>query len=85
MSILILVAFLSLGVVGWLGYYDLQKTNDSLNLMYRERFVPNDLVTRSLAGVKAINGCVLELMLTTDEKKNQALVSKIEKSGLKKA
>ena len=80
MSILILVAFLSLGVVGWLGYYDLQKTNDSLNLMFRERFVPNDLVTRSLAGVKAINGCVLELMLTTDEKKNQALVSKIEKS-----
>ena len=80
MSALILVAFISLGAVGWIGYYDLQATNDSLNLMYRERFVPNDQITSSLAEVKAINGYVLELMLTTDETKNQALKNKIEKS-----
>ncbi|MDD4599463.1 hypothetical protein SDC9_03900 [bioreactor metagenome] len=83
LGVLLLVAFLSLGAVGWIGYYDLQATNDSLNLMYRERFVPNDQITGGFAEVNAINSYVLELMLTTDMKKNQDLRNKLDNSAKK--
>ena len=70
---LLLVAFLALGIVGGLGYYYLKATNKSLDIMYAERLVPVQLLIESRTNARAINGAVLELMLTTDVKKNQEL------------
>lgn len=77
LGILLVVAFFSIGVVGSIGYYYLQQSNTQMTVMYRERFVPNDQITGSLAAVQAINSYVLELMLTTDVKRNQELMQAI--------
>ncbi len=73
LGVLILVAFLSLGTVGGIGYYYLQEATAQLTVMYRERLVPNDRITGSFTEVRAINSSILELMLTTDARKNQEL------------
>lgn len=78
LGVLLLVAFLSLAIVGGIGYYYLQQINKQATVMYRERFVPNDLITSNLAAVHYINSCVLELMLTTDVKRNQELSQGIQ-------
>jgi methyl-accepting chemotaxis protein len=78
LGVLILVAFISLGVVGSVGYYYLQQANTQMTIMYQERFVPNDDITSAYADVRAGNGFILELMLTSDEKKNQELKQAID-------
>ena len=80
LSILVLVALLSLSAVGGIGYYYLQQASNQISAMYSERFVPNDQITGSFAEVRAIDGCVLELMLTTDGTKNRELKNAINKS-----
>lgn len=83
LGILIIVAFISLGVVGSVGYYYLQQASTQMTILYRERFVPNDEITVMLANVQANNSAVLELMLTTDGKKNQELKQAISDRGTK--
>lgn len=70
---LILIAFIAMGAMGAIGYYYLEKTNESLNEMYAERLIPVGMLNESRSHIRAINGFVLELMLTTDPKKNQEL------------
>lgn len=70
---LILVAFLSLGAVGGVGYYYLQQSSGKMNTMYTERLVPIRLITETCKNAEAIKGAALELMLSTDDKKNQEL------------
>ncbi len=83
LGILIIVAFISLGVVGSVGYYYLQQASTQITILYRERFVPNDEITGMLADAQANNSAVLELMLTTDVKKNQELRQAISDRGEK--
>lgn len=73
LSIVILVALLSLGAVGGIGYYYLHQASVQMAIMYRERFVPNDQIAGSFAKVRATDGYMLELMLTTDGSRNQEL------------
>ena len=80
---LILVAFLLLVIVGGSGYYYLQKTNLMLNVMYRERLVPNNQITRAFAEVNADNSYVLELMLSNDEQNSQLLITLLNDSAKK--
>ena len=70
---LILIALISLGVVGSTGYYYIQQASRQMNTMYTERAVPVRLLTVNVAQLHLVNGAVLELMLTTDEKRNQEL------------
>ena len=72
LAILILVAALSLGIVGSIGLYYLEKSQENLHALYAERLIPVDLLTESRAHVRAINGSVLNLMLTVDPQRNQA-------------
>ena len=83
MGALVLIAVFSLCMVGGLGYYDLIKANGSLHKMYTEQFVPNDYITTSFGDVRAVNGFLLELMLTADDKKNQALKKSIDDTAEK--
>ena len=81
LGVLIFVAFLALAVVGSVGYYYLQQANKQMTIMYQERFVPNDQITGVLANIRANNSFVLELMLTTDVKKNQELKQALSDGG----
>ena len=77
LGILIFIAFAALAAMAGLGYYEMEEANKSLNEMYAENFVPNDLITESLGLVYASNGRVLELMLTTDAQRNQVLLKSL--------
>ncbi|WP_371376127.1 methyl-accepting chemotaxis protein [Sporomusa aerivorans] len=81
LGILILVAFLSLGTVGWTGYYYLRQASTDMNTMYDERLVPVQLLGETVACVRAVNGAVLELMLATDVKKNQELKKRMDENS----
>ena len=72
LAILIAVAFIALAAMAVLGYYELEKANESLNAMYAERLVPVALLNESRSHIRGINAAVLDLMLTTDAAKNQA-------------
>lgn len=73
LGVLILVAFIALGAVGFTGYYYLQQASKTINTMYADRLVPVQLVNETRSHVRMMNGAVLELMLTTNEKRNQEL------------
>ena len=73
LGILILIAFIAMGSMAGIGYYYLEKTNHSLNIMYAERLLPVSILTDSRSNARAVNGFILELMLTTDAKKNEEL------------
>lgn len=73
LGILMLVSLIALSVVGYTGFYYLRQTNESLNVMYNDRLIPVKLINESRLQVRAINSAVLELMLTTDMKRNQDL------------
>ena len=72
LGILIAVAFIALAAMAVLGYYELEKANNSLDIMYAERLVPVALLNESRSYIRGINAAVLDLMLTTDATKNQA-------------
>ncbi|MDR3563466.1 MAG: methyl-accepting chemotaxis protein [Negativicutes bacterium] len=70
LATLILIAVLSLGIIGYTGYYYLQRSNADMNTIYADRLVPISLINESRTYVRAMNGAILALMLTTDDKKN---------------
>ncbi|MBP2652008.1 MAG: methyl-accepting chemotaxis sensory transducer [Firmicutes bacterium] len=78
LTILIVIAFLSLSIVGYIGYYYLQAVNDDLNKMYEERLVSALLVSESRTFVRTMNSALLELMLTSNETKNAELKKMID-------
>lgn len=78
LGVLILVAFISLGAVGFTGYYYLQQASSDMTTMYAERLVPVKLLNENRSIINRLNAAVLELMLTSDEKKNQALKKTID-------
>ena len=71
LGFLIAVAFIALASMAVLGYYELEKANVSLDVMYAERLVPVALLNESRSHIRGINAAVLDLMLTTDAAKNQ--------------
>jgi methyl-accepting chemotaxis protein len=79
---LIFVAFVALGIIGYTGYYYLQQSNTEMNTMYGERLIPVKLLNENRAYINRVNAAILELMLTTDNKKNQELNNLITSSAL---
>ena len=78
LGILILTAFIAMGSMAAIGYYYLEKTNESLNNMYAERLVPVALLNENRSNIRGVNEAILEMMLTTDVKVNQANKAYIE-------
>lgn len=81
LALIIIIAFVALISVAALGFYETKIANRSINEMYAENFVPNDLIAENLGNVYASNGRVLELMLTTDAQRNQVLNKSIADYG----
>jgi methyl-accepting chemotaxis protein len=73
LSALIIISFLSLGITGYIGYHYLQQANEDMNTIYRERLIPVKLLNEIRVEAVTGNKATLELMLTTNEKKNQEL------------
>lgn len=78
LSMLILVAFLLLSVVGGVGYYYTKQSGDTMDTIYKDRLVPVRLLAESASFERAINGTVLEMAITTDDKKNQELKKMVD-------
>jgi len=81
LALMIFIAVVALISVAALGFYETKIANRSINEMYAENFVPNDLIAENLGNVYASNGRVLELMLTTDVQRNQVLNKSITDYG----
>lgn len=77
LGVLILIALISLSALGFTGYYYLQKSNIEMNEMYADRLIPVKLINENLSISNQINSVILELMLTTDDKKKQELKNTI--------
>lgn len=73
LSVLILIAMLSMGVIGYTGYYYIQQSNTDMNIMYVDHLVPIELINRNEAHINKVNGAVMELMLTSDNKKKEEI------------
>lgn len=73
LGVLLLAAFLAVSGIGLAGYFNTQAMSRSIHSLYAERLVPVELLQATHSNARAINGAVLELMLTTDGNKNQEL------------
>jgi methyl-accepting chemotaxis protein len=73
LSALIMIALLSLGIIGFTGYHFLQRSNADMNIMYTQRLIPVKLLNETCAEVRQGDAATLELMLTTNGSKNQEL------------
>jgi len=78
---LILVAFLALGVIGYTGYYYLRQSDTTMNTMYTDRLIPVKNLNEVRTLIARANGATMELMITTDDKKNQELKAILDDSG----
>lgn len=78
LSILIAIALLSMIIIGYTGYYYLQQSNNQMNAMYEDQLLPVALINENRAHVNKVNGAILELMLTTDDKRNNELKNTID-------
>ncbi|MBU2702748.1 methyl-accepting chemotaxis protein [Sporomusaceae bacterium BoRhaA] len=83
LSILIIIAFFAMGIIGYTGYYYLQMSSANLTTMYQERLVPVKLVNETATNVRGLLAATLELMVSTDLKKNQTLQKNIEDRSAK--
>jgi len=77
LSILIFIALLSMGIIGYIGYYDLQQSNAEINSMYANQLVPITLIEENRAHINGASAELFELMLTQDKNKNKALQKEI--------
>ena len=81
LSILILVAFISLSIVGYAGYYFLQQSNNEMNTMYTDQLVPIQLINENRAHLNGATAALFELMITDDDNRNKTLEKEISDRG----
>lgn len=82
-GVLIFIALLGMGMIGYTGYYYLQQSAREMNLMYEERLIPVQLINEMRSIANGANSAVLDLMLTTDNQKNQEIPKQIADRGSK--
>ena len=70
---LILIALLSMGIIAYTGYYYLQESNTNMSMMYADQLVPIALINENRAHINMVNAAIMELMVTTDDRRDQEL------------
>ncbi|WP_378952039.1 methyl-accepting chemotaxis protein [Pelosinus sp. sgz500959] len=78
LSVLLVIALLSMSVIGYTGYYYLQQSNTDINSMYAKHLVPIALINENRAHINKVNASILELMITTDNSRNNELRKSID-------
>ncbi|MGL5269391.1 MAG: methyl-accepting chemotaxis protein [Selenomonadaceae bacterium] len=81
LGVLILVAVLSLCVVGGAGYFHLQKANQSMSAMYADSLIPVELINRICTGMMQGNAVAMQMMLEPDNMKTQKLKADLDAIG----
>jgi len=74
---LVVLMIVLLGAVGYTGYHFNTKAALDMESMYADRLIPSELLFDSLVHGRGIQANLFALMITTDEKENQALLSDI--------
>ncbi|MCE5284956.1 MAG: methyl-accepting chemotaxis protein [Pelosinus sp.] len=75
---LIFIALLFISIIGYAGYYVDHQSNTCLNTMYENQLVPIALINENRAHVNKVNQALMEMMIATDDKKNQELKKVID-------
>lgn len=83
LGFLILVAIISMGVIGYTGYHYLDKASQELNTMFADNLIPVELINENQAHINKVSASVMELMLTTDSNKKEALKTLIDNRAKK--
>jgi len=81
LGVLILIASIALGVIAYTGYYNLKQSNAIINTMYNERLIQVRDLNEGRMMIARANGAVMELMITTDDNKNNELKGIIDDTG----
>lgn len=68
-----------LGTVGYIGYVSEKDAVEDMGALYADSLVPIALIYDSLVHGRAVQGNLYSLMLSTDEKENQALLADIQR------
>lgn len=73
LSALIVIATISMGIIGLTGYYYIQNANTNMKNLYQDHLVPIELINENQAHINKVNGAVIELMVTTDNKRKDEI------------
>jgi methyl-accepting chemotaxis protein len=73
LGILIALAVIATAVVGYMGYHYLLKANTDMTVMYKDKLIPVQLMNEERAHARAFQADMLELMITTDNNRNNEL------------
>lgn len=85
LGFLLAVAFIALGVIGYSGHYFLNQSKIGMDAMYTERLLPVKDLNENRMLIMRANAAVMELMITTDDKRNKELTSVLDDTGKRAA
>ena len=77
--VLIVVAVVSLGAVGFTGYHYLSKAQQDMDTMYKQQLLSIEWLNDNRNQARAIEADIFDLMLTTDDRENTRLTQDIDK------
>ena len=77
LMLLTAVLMVALVCVGGVGYYFLNKTNDSLKQMYNEKIIALELINDNRVLARRVEANLFSLMLVTNESEDKALIEAI--------
>lgn len=78
LSLLIVCSLIGLLAVGITGYYFLQSSSKSMDIMYNERLLSSEWLNESRIHARAITADIYQLMVTTDKGENESLKKDID-------
>jgi len=73
LGILILIAIISLGFIGYTGYHYLRQASIDMDSMFVDNLIPVELINENQAHINKVSASMMELMLTTDNSKKEVL------------
>jgi methyl-accepting chemotaxis protein len=73
LGVLIALAVIASAIIGYTGYHYLLKANTDMAVMYKEKLIPVQLLNEEYALARASQADMLELMITTDNNRNNEL------------
>ena len=79
MGILVCLAVFFVGIVGYTGYHYLLKANEDMTDMYQNRLLSVKWLNENRSHIRAVQANLLELMITTDDKRNIELKAELDK------
>lgn len=78
LGVLISIAFLALLLTGFITYYYLNQSNERLSSLYQDHLIPVEMANGVRTDVARASAAMLELMITTDDKRNAELKKDID-------